>query len=75
MANKKVRYTTPGERRRVSIAEEIVSGPSLLLIDEPTTDLDAHDEAVMLQTFRELVNQDRTVVAAMHNVSVLASLL
>lgn len=62
VANKKTKNLTPGERRRVSIAEEIVHGPSLLLIDEPTNELGPHEEALMLRTFREMVNQDRTVI-------------
>lgn len=68
IANKKAKNLTKGQRRRLSIAEEIVGGPALLLIDEPTTNLDSLDESVMMQTFREMVNQDRTVVAAMHQV-------
>lgn len=67
--SKKVKSLTKGELRRLSIAEEIVHGPSLLLIDEPTTGLTPQDESVMLRTFREMVNQDRTVVAAMYHVS------
>lgn len=59
-----------GELRRLSIAEEIVAGPTLLLIDEPTTGLPPEDEALLLRTFRELVNQDRTVVASMYQVMV-----
>jgi ABC-type multidrug transport system ATPase subunit len=64
----KAKSLTIGERRRLSIAEEIVHGPGLLLIDEPTTFQDIRDEAIMMQTFREMVNQDRTVVAAVHTV-------
>ena len=40
-----------------------------LLIDEPTTGLTVQDEAVLMATFREMVNQDRNVVAAMYHVS------
>lgn len=64
----KAKNLSKGERRRLSIAEEIVHGPHLLLIDEPTTNLDLHDTSVMMQTFREMVNQDRTVVATLQNV-------
>jgi ABC-type multidrug transport system ATPase subunit len=64
--NKKCKLITTGDLRRVSIAEEIVHGPSLLLIDEPLTNLDTLDESVLLRTFRELVNQDRTVVTTMY---------
>jgi ABC-type multidrug transport system ATPase subunit len=71
LSNKKAKLLTRGELRRLSIAEELVHGPYLLLIDEPTTDLDIRDEAVLMSTFRELVNQDRTVVATMHNVRLL----
>lgn len=67
--NKKCKLITMGDLRRVSIAEEIVHGPSLLLIDEPLTNLDTLDESVLLRTFRELVNQDRTVVATMYQPS------
>ena len=65
---KKTKHLSRGDRRRLSIAEEIVHGPSLLLIDEPTTDLDIKDISTMLMTFREMVNQDKTVIAAVHKV-------
>jgi ABC-type multidrug transport system ATPase subunit len=67
--NKKTKNLTPGELKRLSIAEEIVAGPSLLLLDEPTSNVNTQDEAVLLSTFRELVNSDRTVVATMNNPS------
>jgi ABC-type multidrug transport system ATPase subunit len=60
---------TNGELKRLSIAEELVHGPGLLLIDEPTTSQDLRDESIMLQTFRELVNQDRTVIASIQTPS------
>jgi ABC-type multidrug transport system ATPase subunit len=58
-----------GDRRRLSIAEEIVHGPNLLIIDEPTTGLELRDVSTMLLTFREMVNQDKTVIASMHQPS------
>lgn len=63
--NRKTKSLTPGELRRLSIAEEMVHGPNLLLIDEPTTGLSGSDESVLMTTFREMVNADRTVVATM----------
>ena len=56
-----------GDLRRLSIAEEIVHGPSLLLIDEPTTNVDIRDVSTMLSAFREMVNDEKTVIATMHN--------
>ena len=59
-----------GVIRRTSIAEEIVHGPTLLLIDEPTFNLSAYDASVLMRTFREMVNNDRTVVTTMHQPNV-----
>jgi hypothetical protein len=64
--NKKSKKLTPGELKRLSIAEEMVAGPKLLLMDEPTTGVNIFEVVVLCQTFRELVNQDRTVVASIH---------
>lgn len=64
--NSKTKYLLRGERRRLSIGEEIVSGPSILFIDEPTTGLGEVEESLMLRLFREMVNQDKTVVATLH---------
>jgi ABC-type multidrug transport system ATPase subunit len=66
---KKVISLSRGERRRLSIAEEIVHGPSLVLIDEPCTHLDLLDESVMMMTFREMVNQDKTVITTSYQPS------
>ena len=69
MKNTKTKLLGAGDFRRLSIAEEIVHGPSLLLIDEPTTGLDIKDISTMLMTFREMVNQDKTVIATIHQVT------
>ena len=69
ISGKKTKNLLPGERRRLSIAEEIVHGPSLLLIDEPTHNLGPADESVMMRVFREMVNQDKTVIATMRQPS------
>lgn len=44
----------------------MVAGPKLLLMDEPCTGVNIFEIVVLLQTFREMVNQDRTVVATVH---------
>lgn len=66
---KMAKHLTPGERRLLSIAEEIVNGPSIVLIDEALTGLDSYDTTTLLSVFRELVNEDRTVVASLHQPS------
>mmetsp|Transcript_15971 Transcript_15971/g.35360 ORF Transcript_15971/g.35360 Transcript_15971/m.35360 type:complete len:498 (-) Transcript_15971:226-1719(-) len=47
----------------------MVHGPKLLLMDEPTTGISLYETSVLLMTFREMVNADRTVVATMHQPS------
>ena len=69
MRDKKTKELNAGDTRRLSIAEEIVHGPQLLLIDEPTTGLDIKDISTMLMMFREMVNQDKTVIATIHQPS------
>ena len=58
-----------GDRRRLSIAEEAVNGPSILLLDEPITGLASREAALIMNSLRELVNQEKTVIAAMHEPS------
>jgi hypothetical protein len=52
-----------GERRRVSIAMELVTGPSVLLLDEPTSGLDSHSALQLLRTLQGLASEGRLVGA------------
>jgi ABC-type multidrug transport system ATPase subunit len=66
----KSKSLTAGQIRRLSIAEEIVHGPNLILLDEPITNLPPKDASVIVTgTLRELVNQERTVICSMHQPS------
>jgi len=69
VADKKVKYLNKGEYKRLSIAEEMVHGPKLLLMDEPTTGVSLYEASILLLTFREMVNADRTVVASVYQPS------
>lgn len=55
-----------GERRRVSIACELVTNPSVLFLDEPTTGLDAASAASVVRTLKALAVQGCTVVMSIH---------
>lgn len=60
-----------GQRKRASVAMELLTEPSLLILDEPTSGLDpALDRQVML-TLRELADGDRTVMVITHSVAYL----
>lgn len=70
-ADTRVDKLSGGQRKRASVALELLTGPSLLILDEPTTGLDpALDRQVMLM-LRELADAGRTVLVVTHSVSYL----
>lgn len=55
-----------GERKRVSVAVELVANPSLLFLDEPTAALDPGTSTGLMRTFRAMADQGRTVICTTH---------
>ncbi|MEV6622165.1 ATP-binding cassette domain-containing protein, partial [Amycolatopsis sp. NPDC051114] len=58
-----------GQRKRVSIALELLTAPSLLMLDEPTSGLDPALDKQIMGRLRELADAGRTVVVVTHNVT------
>jgi putative ABC transport system ATP-binding protein len=56
-----------GEQQRVCIARALINDPKIILADEPTGNLDAANEEIVLRLFRELHNQGRTIVMVTHD--------
>ncbi len=55
-----------GQRQRVAIARALISEPPLILADEPTGQLDSKTTAEVMQIFKEINNEKRTVVIVTH---------
>jgi len=59
-----------GQRRRLSLAEELIGDPPFLFLDELTSGLDPHAELEMMQWMRDLVcKTGKTVVMVTHSVT------
>ena len=55
-----------GQRKRVGVATELLSRPSLLFLDEPTTGLDPGPRDAMMELLRELADNSRAVTVVTH---------
>ncbi|CAN6581891.1 unnamed protein product [Malus baccata var. baccata] len=69
IGNWHLRGISGGEKRRVSIALEILTRPRLLFLDEPTSGLDSASAFFVTQTLRALAQDGRTVIASIHQPS------
>jgi putative ABC transport system ATP-binding protein len=56
-----------GEQQRVCIARALINDPKIVLADEPTGNLDAVNEAIVLRLLRDLHKQGRTIVMVTHD--------
>src|SRR6476660_6647928 len=56
-----------GEQQRVCIARALINDPKIVLADEPTGNLDAQNEEIVLRLLRELHQQGRTIVMVTHD--------
>lgn len=62
----KVRGISGGEKKRLSIACELIASPSVIFADEPTTGLDAFQAERVMETLRKLAQEGHTVVCSIH---------
>ncbi|KAF8008256.1 hypothetical protein BT93_K2047 [Corymbia citriodora subsp. variegata] len=58
------------QRKRLTIAVELVSNPSIIFMDEPTSGLDARAAAIVMRVVKNIVCTGRTIVCTIHQPSI-----
>ncbi len=71
-ADKRITSLSGGQRKRVSVALELLTKPSLIFLDEPTSGLDPGMDRDVMQLLRGLADDGRTVLVVTHSVAELA---
>jgi len=69
VGNAKIRGLSGGERKRLSIACEMISSPPVIMLDEPTSGLDSYQATQVIETLRKLADQGKTIVSVIHQPS------
>ncbi|MGW0601840.1 FHA domain-containing protein [Streptomyces sp. NPDC002776] len=67
-AGQPVHSLSGGQRKRVSVALELLTKPSLLFLDEPTSGLDPGMDRSVMHMLRDLADDGRTVIVVTHSV-------
>ena len=58
------------QRKRLTIAVELVANPSIIFMDEPTSGLDARATAIVMRAVKNVADTGRTVVCTIHQPSI-----
>jgi ABC transport system ATP-binding/permease protein len=70
-AKTRIERLSGGQRKRASVALELLTGPSLLVLDEPTTGLDPALDLQVMTMLRQLADAGRVIVVVTHSLACL----
>lgn len=65
--NSFIRQLSGGQRKRASIAVELLADPNLFFLDEPTSGLDPGTERSIMKTLRKMSQMGKTIILVTHN--------
>ena len=65
--NSYIRQLSGGQRKRASIAVELLADPNLFFLDEPTSGLDPGTERSIMKTLRKMSQMGKTIILVTHN--------
>lgn len=66
IGNDLIKGISGGEKRRVSIAVQVLTDPRILLLDEPTSGLDAFTASSIMEVLQGLADEGRTLILTIH---------
>ena len=72
LATRDITTLSGGERRRLAIAQVLTQEPDIYVLDEPTNHLDPQHQLAVLEIFRRIADEGRTVIATLHDVNLAA---
>jgi ABC-2 type transport system ATP-binding protein len=65
---KEIGTLSHGYRQRVGLGQALIHDPPILILDEPTSDLDPNEKAEVLRYIKE-IGKDRTILLSTHNLA------
>jgi ABC-2 type transport system ATP-binding protein len=65
---KEIRHLSHGYRQRVGLAQALIHDPPILILDEPTSDLDPNEKSEFLDYLKQ-IGKERTVLLSTHNLA------
>ena len=69
IGNVMLRGISGGERKRTSIGVELLTNPSIIFLDEPTTGLDSSTAYNVIHLLKQISENGRTVITTIHSPS------